>query len=725
MRTEPSAHLAPKDVLASIQHFLARVDTFFSRRDITYNASCQVTAATSVDDEIWTGSAQPNATMFVGSAVKSFILAEYLQQFGVPRHQLSVIDDNIRSISGSVFGFEGSDPEVNLEGTTLTRNVLEAMISHSDNTATDSILADVGADKVRDLIADVGLSSVKIPDSTRRLFAYLASGRNVDVDWETLKEYVNNPPNPQNAINEKQSMLASAADMVRWYQTALLKPGFFELPEELTEFKRISAMADALPRIVPTNLASYGKGGSITWNNFSCISASGQMIMPTHDAEQPWVPLTFSFTLNWGKDNPNLFGRVAQLFQLTTKDVLQTSLDSFYWTVTNLTLTIGNDDLAGTSGHDDFAGPGGGTDTLYGLGLDDAFHIRARQSGLIDGGTGYDTVYAIDAALDGGLAFHAVERLDAAEASLSATVDQLQRFSSIVPGSGSPDFDLVLRGAGGGLDLSSHFDSPVHLHVDATLTEARVVLTGTQNDDELAGSSFNDALVGGFGNDSIAGGAGNDVIAGGAGDDVLDGGTGFNAVTFASATRSVGVALVPGTAAGEGRDTLANFQKVIGSAYDDRLVGNAGANILFGADGNDRLVGLGGDDRLVGDAGADQLTGGMGSDRLVGGAGPDLFVFNRLAESNLVTGSDHVTDFNEADGDKIDLRAIDAQAAAAGDQPFTFIGSNPFSHTAGELRYVASGATGSLFGDVNGDAVADFAVRIDDHPTLTAGNILL
>jgi hypothetical protein len=39
------------------------------------------------------------------------------------------------------------------------------------------------------------------------------------------------------------------------------------------------------------------------------------MIMPTHDAEQPWVPLTFSFTLNWGKDNPNLFGRVAQLFQ--------------------------------------------------------------------------------------------------------------------------------------------------------------------------------------------------------------------------------------------------------------------------------------------------------------------------------------------------------------------------------------------------------------------------
>jgi beta-lactamase class A len=194
---------------------LARVDSFFSRREITYSASCQVTAGTSGDDEIWAAGARPNARMFVGSAVKSFILAEYLQQFGVPRHQLSAIDDNIRSISGGVFGFEGSDPEVNLDGKTLTRNVLEAMISHSDNTATDSILADVGVDKVRELIADVGLSSVKIPDSTRRLFAYLASGRNVDVDWETLKGYVDNPPNPQNAINNKQSMLASAADMVR------------------------------------------------------------------------------------------------------------------------------------------------------------------------------------------------------------------------------------------------------------------------------------------------------------------------------------------------------------------------------------------------------------------------------------------------------------------------------------------------------------------------------
>ena len=103
------------------------------------------------------------------------------------------------------------------------------------------------------------------------MFAYLASGQDAPVDWETLKQYVDHPPNPQHAINDVESMLASASDMVRWYETALLDPSFFTAAD-LAEFKRISSMADALHSIVPDNLASYGKGGSITWNGFSCIS---------------------------------------------------------------------------------------------------------------------------------------------------------------------------------------------------------------------------------------------------------------------------------------------------------------------------------------------------------------------------------------------------------------------------------------------------------------------
>ena len=203
------------------------------------------------------------------------------------------------------------------------------MISHSDNTAMDVALAAVGVDNVRDLINEVGLPSVVIPESTRRLFTYLASGQNVDVDWPTVQDYAAHPPNKQSPINNVQTMQASAADMVRWYQTALQDPSFFT-PGELAEFKRISAMADALHFIVPDNLASFGKGGSILWNNFGCISVSGQMEMPTTDPGRPWVPLTFSFNINWAREDQDTFDDVAGILVSTAKDILTASLDDFF-----------------------------------------------------------------------------------------------------------------------------------------------------------------------------------------------------------------------------------------------------------------------------------------------------------------------------------------------------------------------------------------------------------
>ena len=61
MNTDPSANPVPQAVLDAIQNYLVRADRFFSRRDITYSASCKVTAATSVDDQIWTAGARPDA----------------------------------------------------------------------------------------------------------------------------------------------------------------------------------------------------------------------------------------------------------------------------------------------------------------------------------------------------------------------------------------------------------------------------------------------------------------------------------------------------------------------------------------------------------------------------------------------------------------------------------------------------------------------------------------
>lgn len=517
------AMAAPQAVLDAIDDYVAELGTYFSQQNITYEITCEVAAGISVDSRLWTAGIQPDQTMFVGSAVKTFMLAEYLRS---DLSDLAVmnIDDSVRSISSTVYGDQTlagqPQPDLKLDGQTLARSVLEAMISHSDNTATDAILAAVGADNVRELIDQVGLDSVSIPDSTRRLFTYLASGEDVDVSWETLQQYVDNPPDKQHAINDVQSMLASASDMVRWYETALLDPSFFSAAD-LAQFKRISSMADALHVVVPDNLAAYGKGGSITWNDFSCISVSGQMLMPTMVPGQPWIPLTFSFNVNWGSDSPAMFNEVAGLFAPALKDVLTASLESVYWTTTNFALTVGVDDLSGTSGRDDFSGPGGGLDSLHGLDGDDSFHIRASQIGLISGGAGYDTVYALDSQLGSGLTFDTVEALDASQESLQATVAQLGQFSRIFATSGSPDFQIVLQGAGGELDFSSRFVSTVRLNVDASATTSGVDIVGTAHGDHLVGSAFSDTLNGGDGDDLISGGGGADRIVFGTGRSIL------------------------------------------------------------------------------------------------------------------------------------------------------------------------------------------------------------
>lgn len=514
---------APQAVLIAIDEYAAHLGDYFSQHNIPFTITCDVSAAVSVDSQLWEAGAQSEQTMFVGSAVKTFMLAEYLRS-DLSETAVMGIDDGIRSISSTVFGDQSlagePAPDLKLDGETLARSVLEAMISHSDNTATDAILAAVGADSVRDLIGDVGLTSVSIPDSTRRLFTYLASGQGVDVDWETLKEYVANPPDAQAAINGVQSMLASASDMVRWYETALLDPSFFS-PADLAEFKRISSTADALHVVVPDNIASYGKGGSITWNDFSCISVSGQMVVPTMDPGRPWVPVTFSFNVNWGNDEPATFRDVAGIFAPAVKGVLTASLESFYWTTTNFPLTVAIDDLTGTAGRDDFSGPGGGLDNLRGMEGDDSFHIQASQTGIISGGGGYDTVHAVDGRLDGGLAFDTVEALNVPQTSVHATVAQLAQFSGIFATAGGPEFRVVLQGAGGELDFSTRFVSTVLLNVDASAVTSAVTLIGTVHDDSLTGSSFDDSLKGGDGNDWISGGGGADEITFGAGHSIL------------------------------------------------------------------------------------------------------------------------------------------------------------------------------------------------------------
>ncbi len=193
----------------------------------------------------------------------------------------------------------------------------------------------------------------------------------------------------------------------------------------------------------------------------------------------------------------------------------------------------------------------------------------------------------------------------------------------------------------------------------------------TDGGDNLAGTDKGDTIDGRGGNDTVKGAAGADRLTGGKGNDSLDG--------------------------GNGNDTL------------------------WGGDAADMLTGGSGNDSLLGDAGNDTLWGGSGADVLTGGAGADRFVFTKSSDLGTgTTATDRITDFRASMSDKIDLRQIDANLAAGGDQAFTFIGRTAFHGVAGELRYDRNATGTQILGDINGDGVADFMLVLEQRMTLQA-----
>ena len=266
--------------------------------------------------EPWTAGYNGSERRFVGSALKTFILARYLRDVEEGRLTLDrqlAVNDTARTLNSPVF--------LNLNGTTAATSVLEAMITHSDNTATDIAMAAVGVDRVRALIREAGLRHTEIADSMRKMFCYLAGmAAGQDAGWPKVKDLVDHPTNPRPALNDVMTMASTAEDMVVWYAQALAS-GYFKTPGMLAEFRRIHTMATALPQVVPTGIVAYGKGGSIDWQDFHCLSLPGQMLVgKTH--------VTFCFTINWtGADNsvPDTMKRyvaaVAGVLEASAKDV--------------------------------------------------------------------------------------------------------------------------------------------------------------------------------------------------------------------------------------------------------------------------------------------------------------------------------------------------------------------------------------------------------------------
>jgi Ca2+-binding RTX toxin-like protein len=228
-----------------------------------------------------------------------------------------------------------------------------------------------------------------------------------------------------------------------------------------------------------------------------------------------------------------------------------------------------------------------------------------------------------------------------------------------------------------------------------------------RGNDSIYGSAENDLLAGYAGADFLSGGAGNDVLIGGAGADNLNGGSGRDTARYSGAEARVIVNLQANNLnRGEAKgDRLFEIEVLVGSKFADKLTGDDRANELSGGLGNDVLQGAGGKDLLIGGAGADVL---------FGGGGADTFLFKSHTASTVnAKGRDTIADFRRKDGDKIDLAGIDAVSPTKkiNDQ-FTFIGDKGFTFTEGQLRFVTKKGDTFVYGDVNGDAKADFAIKL-------------
>jgi glucose/arabinose dehydrogenase len=226
------------------------------------------------------------------------------------------------------------------------------------------------------------------------------------------------------------------------------------------------------------------------------------------------------------------------------------------------------------------------------------------------------------------------------------------------------------------------------------------VLTGHNVANGINASTINDRLFGGKGNDTLNGLTGNDFLLGGPGADALHGDQGIDTASYLSSPAGVSVKLARSVQSGGDAqgDKLFAVENLVGSNFADTLGGNSAANVLRGLDGRDLLS---------------------------GGPGGDRFDFNAPSEAGKGPSRDQILDFSHAQHDRIDVRDIDANVHAAGNQTFQFIGAAGFHshgdhHVYGELRY----ANHVVQGDVNGDGHADFEIHVNAS-TLAKGDFLL
>jgi serralysin len=183
----------------------------------------------------------------------------------------------------------------------------------------------------------------------------------------------------------------------------------------------------------------------------------------------------------------------------------------------------------------------------------------------------------------------------------------------------------------------------------------------------------------------------------------------YSAVSFAAAARTTETSddykIIKSIMKGNDYIAMSNYgDTVSGYAGNDTILGNGGGDVLYGDAGNDSIKGGSGNDTLI---------GGVGKDTLTGGTGRDYFDFDKISESGITSSTrDVIKDFIKSQGDKIDLRTIDAKSGGTSNDAFSFVSRAPTTDgtaSNGKLWY----ANGVLYGSTDSDRAAEFSIEVN------------
>jgi len=255
----------------------------------------------------WSATLNPDSWMFIASAFKGTVLAECLRleeesldplsdtplaaQLNARLAQQLTLDESVFSPDATVFN------PPHLTGQVTLRTALEAMISHSDNTATDMVLLHVGHERVQAFVDAIGLTQTRIPASTRQFIGYIFGLPDwQDTTWADLQAS-NFPETPRPILNDTITMASTPDDLVSFYARTL--PGeLFRYAETLAVYRAILGLADAIAFSMPLGVSAFGKGGSIGYEGNHALTFAGGMYAPDR-----WV--YFALLLNWTDADAN------------------------------------------------------------------------------------------------------------------------------------------------------------------------------------------------------------------------------------------------------------------------------------------------------------------------------------------------------------------------------------------------------------------------------------